>query len=162
MAVSARKVAGEVLEVIPLVTRRVAADLRKSERSMKLAYVGLLGMVARNPHSLGELSDFHAVSMPTMSKPITTIETLGWVARSRSTVDRRVVMIEATPAGRAALKEIYGRAVTPISKALASLPAAQRQELSHALKILRDAFTDKPLEQCGESSPSGSSASRIE
>ena len=80
MAVSARKVAGEVLEVIPLVTRRVAADFRKSERSMKLAYVGLLGMVARNPRSLGKLSDFHAVSMPTMSKTITTIETLGWVA----------------------------------------------------------------------------------
>ena len=58
MAVSAQRVAGEVLEVIPLVTRRVAADLRKSERSMKLAYVGLLGMVARNPRSLGELSDF--------------------------------------------------------------------------------------------------------
>jgi DNA-binding MarR family transcriptional regulator len=162
MAVSARKVAGEVLEVIPLVTRRVAADLRKSERSMKLAYVGLLGMVARNPHSLGELSDFHAVSMPTMSKTITTIENLGWVARSRSTVDRRVVMIEATPAGRAALKEVYDRAVAPISQALGSLPAAQRQGLSDALKILRDVFADEPLEQCGESSPSGSSASRIE
>ena len=52
MDVSARRVAGEVLEVIPLVTRRVAADLRNSERSMKLAYVGLLGTVARNPRSI--------------------------------------------------------------------------------------------------------------
>ena len=48
MDVSARRVAGEVnplrMEVIPLVTRRVAADLRTVQmRSMKLAYVGLLG-----------------------------------------------------------------------------------------------------------------------
>ena len=28
--------------------------------------------------------------------------------------------------------------------------------------LLRDVFADEPLEQCGESSPSGSSASRIE
>ena len=156
MAVSAQKVAGEVLEVIPLVTRRVAADLRKSQRSMKLAYVGLLGMVVKNTRSLGELSDFHAVSMPTMSKTITTIENLGWVARSRSTVDRRVVMIKATPAGRAALKEVYDRAVVPISEILTSLPATQLQELSDALKILRNAFADDSLKLSGES-PSSSS-----
>jgi DNA-binding MarR family transcriptional regulator len=156
MAVSAQKVAGEVLEVIPLVTRRVAADLRKSQRSMKLAYVGLLGMVVKNTRSLGELSDFHAVSMPTMSKTITTIENLGWVARSRSTVDRRVVMIKATPAGRAALKEVYDRAVIPISESLVSLPATQLQELSDALKILRNAFADDSLKLSGES-PSSSS-----
>ena len=88
MDVSARRVAGEVLEVIPLVTRRVAADLRNSARSMKLAYIGLLGTVARNPRSLGELSEFHAVSLPTMSKTITTIEGLGWVVRSRSEAAR--------------------------------------------------------------------------
>ncbi len=156
MAVSAQKVAGEVLEVIPLVTRRVAADLRKSQRSMKLAYVGLLGMVVKNTRSLGELSDFHAVSMPTMSKTITTIENLGWVARSRSTVDRRVVMIKATPAGRAALKEVYDRAVIPISESLVSLPATQLQELSDALKILRNTFADDSLKLSGES-PSSSS-----
>jgi DNA-binding MarR family transcriptional regulator len=144
MDVSARKVAGEVLEVIPLVTRRVAADLRKSDRSMKLAYVGLLGMVAQNPHSLSELSDLHAASMPTMSKTITTIENLGWVVRTRSKTDRRVVMIEATPAGRAALKEVYNRAITPISGALDSLTVAQRQKLSAGLRILRDTFADAP------------------
>ena len=97
-----------------------------------------------------------------MSKTITTIENLGWVARSRSTVDRRVVMIETTPAGRAALKEVYDRAVAPISEALASLPATQRQELSDGLKILRDAFADDALEQNAERSPSGSSARRFE
>ena len=160
MDVSARRVAGEVLEVIPRVTRRVAADLRKSDRSMKLAHVGLLGMVAQSPRSLSELSDFHAASMPTMSKTITTIENLGWVVRSRSKDDRRVVMIEATPAGRAALKGVYERAVTPISEALDSLTVAQRQKLSAGLKILRDTFADAPPERGRESPRSGSSANR--
>ncbi len=149
----ARKVAGEVLEVIPLVTRRVAADLRKSEQPMKLAYVHLLGLVAQNPRGLGELSDVHAVSMPTMSKTITTIENLGWVMRRRSETDRRVVMVEATPAGKAALKEVYHRAIAPISEALASLTAKQRQELSGGLKILRETFADPPPERGKENSP---------
>ena len=158
MDLSARKVAGEVLEVIPLVTRRVAADLRKSERSMKLAHVGLLGMVARSPRSLSELSDFHAASMPTMSKTITTIENLGWVVRSRSKADRRVVMVEATPAGRAALKEVYNLAVTPISGALDSLTVSQRRKLSAGLKILRDTFAETPPEQEAGNVTSGSGA----
>ena len=150
MDVSARRVAGEVLEVIPLVTRRVAADLRNSARSMKLAYVGLLGTVARNPRSLGELSEFHAVSLPTMSKTITTIEGLGWVVRSRSEADRRVVMVEATAAGRAALKEVHDSAIGSISEALDSLTGTQRKKLSDGLKILRDSFAETPPEREGE------------
>ena len=160
MDVSARKVAGEVLQVIPLVTRRVAADLRKSDRSMKLAHIGLLSMVAHSPRSLSELSDFHAASMPTISKTITTIENLGWVVRSRSQTDRRVVMVEATPAGRAALKKVYNRAITPISGALDSLTVAQRQKLSAGLKILRDTFADAPPERKEESPRSASLAHR--
>ena len=155
MGASARRVAGEVLEVIPLVTRRVAADLRNSERSMKLAYVGLLGTVARKPRSLGELSEFHAVSLPTMSKTITTIEGLGWVVRTRSEADRRVVMVEATPAGRAALKEVYDRAITPIAEALDSLTATQREKLSNGLSLLLDAFRDAPPDPEAESPRSG-------
>ena len=160
MDVSARKVADEVLRVIPLVTRRVAADLRKSDRSMKLAHVGLLTMVARSPRSLSELSDLHAASMPTMSKTITTIENLGWVVRSRSSTDRRIVMIEATPAGRAALKDVHKRAITLISKALDSLTITQRQKLSAGLKILRDTFADAPPGWEEESLASGSSTRR--
>ena len=160
MGVSAHRVAGEVLEVIPLVTRRVAANIRKSDRSMKLAHVGLLGMVARSPRSLSELSDFHAASMPTMSKTITTIENLGWVVRTRSDTDRRVVMVEVTPAGRAALREVYDRALTPISEALDSLTVAQRQKLSEGLRILRDTLADPLAEPQGEKPRSGSSANR--
>ncbi|MCH7932845.1 MAG: winged helix DNA-binding protein [Gemmatimonadetes bacterium] len=158
MGASARRVAGEVLEVIPLVTRRVAADLRNSERSMKLAYVGLLGTVARKPRSLGELSEFHAVSLPTMSKTITTIEGLGWVVRTRSEADRRVVMVEATASGRAALKEVYDAAIGSISEVLDSLTAKQHKKLSEGLTILRDTFADSPPER--EPARSRSSAGR--
>jgi DNA-binding MarR family transcriptional regulator len=147
MDVGARRVASEVLEVIPLVTRKVSAGLRRSEPSTKLAYVGLLGIVARRPHSLSELAEFQGVSLPTMSKTITTIENLGWVVRNRSESDRRVVMVEATAAGRTALKEVYNCAIRPISHALDSLTAAQRQKLSRGLGILRDAFTDVPTER---------------
>jgi len=160
MDVSARKVAAEVLEVIPLVTRRVAADLRKSERSMKLSHVHVLGLVARNPLSLSELSDIHSASMPTMSKTITTIENLGWVVRTRSEADRRVVMVEATTAGRTALKAVYIRALAPIHEALDPLSETERRRLSVGLKILRDTFADTPTEREGKGPGSGSSKKR--
>jgi len=160
MDVNALKVADEVLRIIPLVTRKVAADLRKSDPSMKLAHIGLLTMVAQSPRSLSELSDLHAASMPTMSKTITTIENLGWVARSRSNSDRRIVMIEATPAGRAALREVNELAIAPIAEALDSLTATQRQKLSAGLKILRDTIADVSPGQEEESLASASFANR--
>lgn len=151
MDVSTHRVAGEVLEVIPLVTRRVTADLRKSGGIKRLAYIGLLGIVVREPHSLSDLSDFQAVSLPTMSKTITTIENLGWVVRKRSATDRRVVMVEATPAGRAALKEVHTLAIGPIAEALGSLTPTERQKLSSGLKVLREVFAEAPCEQENES-----------
>ena len=160
MDVSALKVADEVLRIIPLVTRKVAADLRKSDPSMKLAHIGLLTMVAQTPRTLSELSDLHAASMPTMSKTITTIENLGWVARSRSNSDRRIVMIEATPAGRAALREVHELAIAPIAEALDLLTTTQRQKLSAGLKILRDTIADSSLEQGKENLASASFADR--
>ena len=147
MDLNARKVAGEVLQIIPLVTRKVAADLRKSDPSMKLAHIGLLTMIAQSPHSLSELADLHAASMPTMSKTITTIENLGWVARIRSDSDRRIVLIEATSAGRAALREVNELAIAPIEDALNSLTETQRQKLSAGLKILRETLANSPLDQ---------------
>ena len=157
---NALKVADEVLRIIPLVTRKVAADLRKSDPSMKLAHIGLLTMVAQSPRSLSELSDLHSTSMPTMSKTITTIENLGWVARRRSNSDRRIVMIEATPAGRAALREVHELAIAPIAEALDSLTATQRQKLSAGLKILRDTIADASPGQEEESLASASFANR--
>ena len=82
-----------------------------------------------------------------MSKTITTIEKLGWVVRIRSDADRRVVMVEATPAGKAALKEVYNSAIEAISEALSSLTATERQKLSDGLKILRDTFAETPPER---------------
>ncbi|HAW89847.1 MAG TPA: hypothetical protein DCX61_04230 [Gemmatimonadetes bacterium] len=160
MDVKSRELADEVLRTIPLVTRKAAADLRKSAPHMKLAHIGLLTMIAQSPHSLSELADLHAASMPTMSKTITTIENLGWVARSRSDSDRRIVMIEATPAGRAALREVHELAIAPIKEALDSLTATQRQKLSAGLKILRETIANSPFEQGTESPASASFADR--
>ena len=150
MDVNSRELAGEVLRTIPLVTRKVAADLRKSAPNMKLAHIGLLTMIARTPHSLSELADLHAASMPTMSKTITTIENLGWVVRIRSDTDRRIVMIEATPAGREALQKVHELAIAPIEGALDSLTTTRRQKLSAGLKILRETvahFSPEPEEE---------------
>lgn len=160
MDVNSRELADEVLRTIPLVTRKVAADLRRSAPNMKLANIGLLTMIARRPHTLSELADLHAASMPTMSKTITTIENLGWVARIRSDTDRRIVMIEATPAGCEALQKVHELAIAPIEESLDSLTATRRQKLSAGLKILRETLAHFSPEPEGESLASASFAGR--
>ena len=158
MDANSRQLADQVLRTIPLVTRKVAADLRKSAPDMKLAHIGLLTMIAQKPHTLSELADLHAASMPTMSKTITTIENLGWVARIRSNSDRRIVMIETTHAGRAALRRVHELAIAPIEEALDSLTIPQRQKLSAGLTILRETLANFSFESEGESLASASFA----
>ena len=160
MDVKSRALADEVLQTIPLVTRKVAADIRKAGPHMKLAHIGLLTMIAQSRHSLSELADLHAASMPTMSKTITTIENLGWVTRSRCDSDRRIVMVEATPAGREALREVHELAITRIEEVLDPLTTTQRQKLSTGLKILRETIANPPFEQEKESPAPASFADR--
>ena len=84
---------------------------------------------------------------------------LSATAQAQSLLDAKW-MVEATPAGRAALREVYDRAITPIAEALDSLTVTQHQKLSDGLSLLRDAFADAPPEREVESPQTGSSVNR--
>src|SRR2546425_11281715 len=99
----ARESARDVLEIIPLVMRTVAAELRSAGELPAPAHFGLLSCLSVHPHSLTELASLQGVSLPTMSSSITAMVDRGWVRRAAPERDRRGVMIEGTPTGRAAL-----------------------------------------------------------
>src|SRR5213083_2698957 len=95
----ARESARDVLEVIPLVMRTVAAELRAAGEMPAPAHFGLLTVLGDQPRTLTELALLQGVSLPTMSNSISTLVQRGWVKRSSPARDRRVVLIEATPLG---------------------------------------------------------------
>src|SRR4029079_4560361 len=100
----ARDTAREILEIIPLVMRTVAAELRAAGEMPAPAHFGLLSILNVRPRKLTDLASAPGVSLPTMSNSITAMAERGWVRRAAPDGDRRVAMIELTTAGRAALE----------------------------------------------------------
>jgi DNA-binding MarR family transcriptional regulator len=68
----------------------------------------------------------------------------GWVRRTAPEGDRRVVMIEVTASGRAALERVSRCAEGHLSDVLAPLDLPARRRLQGGLGVLRKLFTGAP------------------
>lgn len=131
----------EVLETIPLVMRALYAELRHIEYALPPAHFRLLHILAERPHNLSELAEKQRVSRPTMSNSISTLVERGWVKRVRDPHDRRMVLIELTPAGREMLSEIRRQAEERVTELLAPLSPAECDQLVVGLTVLRAALS---------------------
>lgn len=132
--------AKQILETVPLVMRTVAAEMRQSERVRMTSHFHVLWILKHHSMSLSELAEKHAVSLPTMSNSITSLEEQGWVTRVRSQDDRRKVLIEITSAGQEVLSEVGRHMQTNVAQIIAPLSQTDREKLSAGLDVLRDVF----------------------
>jgi len=137
----ARETARDILEIIPLVMRTVAAELRAAGELSAPAHFGLVSMLAERPRILTELASLQGVSLPTMSSSISTMVERGWVRRTAPGEDRRVVMIEVTTPGRAALDRVARCAETHLAEVLAPLDVTARRRLQRGLGELHKVFS---------------------
>jgi DNA-binding MarR family transcriptional regulator len=141
----ARESARDVLEIIPLVMRTVAAELRAAGELPAPAHFGLLSCLSEHPRSLTELASLQGVSLPTMSSSIAAMMERGWVRRAAPERDRRVTMIEMTPTGRAALDRVARCAEGHLADVLAPLDPPSRRRLHNGLGVLRKVFSRPSL-----------------
>jgi len=135
-----RIVAREVLRIVPLVMRAVAAELRAGGELPAPAHFGLLKMLSMQPRTLSEMASLHGVSLPTMSNSVSTLVKRGWVRRTAPPEDRRVVMLDVTPIGRAALERVGRSAERHLAEILAPLDDMSRRRLEAGLSVLSTAF----------------------
>ncbi len=151
----ARKSAREILKIIPLVMRTVAAELRAAGEMPAPAHFGLLTLLSAHPRTLTELAVLQGVSLPTMSNSISTMVQRGWVRRTAPTTDRRTVIIEVTPTGKGTVERVGRAAEGHLADLLEPLDATSRHRLQAGLGVLRQVF--------GEGAPSGrrTRASRV-
>jgi DNA-binding MarR family transcriptional regulator len=128
--------------VVPLVMRAVAAELRASGELPAPAHFGLLSMLSAQPHArtLTELAALQGVSLPTMSNSISALVDRGWVQRTGAGGDRRQVVIEVTPTGRAALDRVSACAERHLAEVLAPLDGRSRRLVHQGLGRLRQVF----------------------
>jgi DNA-binding MarR family transcriptional regulator len=140
----ARDSAREILEIIPLVMRTVAAELRAAGELPAPAHFGLLSVLSVRPRMLTDLASLQGVSLPTMSSSISSMVDRGWVRRTAPEEDRRVVIIEVTATGRAALERVSRAAETHLAELLAPLDVPARRRLLGGLAVLRKVFAAAP------------------
>jgi DNA-binding MarR family transcriptional regulator len=79
-----------------------------------------------------------------MSNSVSAMVQRGWAKRTAPTRDRRVVIIEVTSTGRAAVERVGRCAETHLSEVLAPLDGAARRRLQAGLAVLRKVFADAP------------------
>ncbi len=135
-----RETARELLKIIPLVMRTVAAELRAAGELPAPAHFGLLSLLSERPRTLSELAALQGVSLPTMSSSMAAMSERGWVRRMAPEKDRRVVTLEVTANGRAALERVARSAELHLAEVLAPLDPPSRRLLTGGLGVLRKLF----------------------
>ncbi|UFU03617.1 MarR family transcriptional regulator [Ruania suaedae] len=125
---------------------RLRTTLLRTSRKLRAEHAGqlseahrsMLGNVVTNgPLTPGELAAREHVQPPSMSRMIRTLEEAGLLARTTHPSDGRQVLVTATDAGRAYVRETRRRRDEWLSRRLAALTPAERQILSDAEEILR-------------------------
>jgi DNA-binding MarR family transcriptional regulator len=140
----ARETAREILKIVPLVMRTLAAELRANGELPAPAHFGLLTLLCAEPRTLSALAQRQGVSLPTMSNSISAMVQRGWVKRSSPERDRRVVIIDVTPTGRAVVDRVSRAAEGHLAEMLAPVDAAAGREIQARLGVLRTVFEDPP------------------
>jgi DNA-binding MarR family transcriptional regulator len=92
-------------------------------------------LVDGGPRTVGQLGDYLAISDSTASEMVSQLSALGFVSRSRSTVDQRVVHVAATSAGRAFAVQAPLGGIPLLRERLRTLPRER-------LIAVRDAFEE--------------------
>jgi DNA-binding MarR family transcriptional regulator len=144
-----RGLARQILDIIPLVMRTVAAELRQGDHSaMAAPHFRMLWILEHRAWSLSELAEHQSVSLPTMSNSVTILEERGWVRRTRSSEDRRKVVIELTDEGHLILAQAREKMEDHIAEAIQLMSQDEQLTVSDGLRILRDSFKQLTDKEC--------------
>jgi len=153
MSAKTQDAATEILQVIPQVMRTLALEMRRTGYTPDPVHCRLLVLLAEAPHNVSELAEKQAVSLPTMSKSITTLVERGWVKRVRPAHDRRLVQVKLTPAGRSVLGEIMRSVEARLADLLEPLSPTECDRLLAGLEVLRASFARAAEGTQGQSRP---------
>lgn len=143
-------VAQKILETVPLIMRSVISHMRHTKPQMEHSHFHLLVMLAHAPCTVSELAEKRAVSLPTMSNTLTTLEERQWVERTRLADDRRKVIIALAPAGQEVLANARHEMESHIVKIIDELSDDERQTILAGMELLKAcfefAFVDKGID----------------
>lgn len=118
---------------------RLARELRREtiELGVTARQATLLALVEARPEiTTSELAAAEGVSVPSMSRHVERLDSLGLVERVRSSADRRRVALVLTTRGAATLRAVRERRTAWLAARLAHLDDANRALVAAAVPAL--------------------------
>lgn len=106
--------------------------MRSGAHILSRTEVGVLVTLSEGPHRVTQLATTEALAQPTVTQLVDKLEGRGFVSRTRSQEDGRVVLVQITKAGAEALEEVRAEICAKMREALVDLPDAELTELAHA------------------------------
>lgn len=97
-------------------------------------------LVFGGPQSVSRLARVEQVSPPAITKMVDALVAAGFVRRERSAVDRRVVNVAATPAGRRLIERGRAARVAAIAALLEDAPPDDLAALRRAADVIARAL----------------------
>lgn len=132
-------------EVFPAVMRTTIAEARRGSNNLTPAHFRILHVLSAKRCSISQLAQHQDVSLPSMSETVQTLVERGWLERSNSSIDRRVMQIKLTRKGQQVLANEHKRLVGLMANRLSRLTSAELTEVERGLVVLLGLF-DEPLE----------------
>ena len=123
-----------------LANGRLARRLRREKAENELSgsqFSALGSLFVEGPLTLGELSEVERVTPPSMNRTVNALVEAGLVARSGSADDGRKVVLTATEAGLALMRETRKRRDAWLAQRVLKLSPAERRVLAEATIIMK-------------------------
>ena len=134
--------AAEILEVVPQVMRTIRGEMRQ-RRTSGLTVPQFRAMICINRQgqaALVEVAEYLGLTSATVCRMVDGLVESGLAISRPSTVDRRRISVSLTPQGCEVLELAHQGTLGRLEELLSSLTPAERDTVSEAMHILRDAF----------------------
>lgn len=130
-----------LLEAVPLVMRRIRAEMRAHRAGLSVPQFRALGYLHRHPGaSLSDVAEHIGLTCASTSKLIDGLVQRKLVTRHLAATDRRRLTLALTAKGNALLASARRATQRGLAQTLARLPADERPGLERALEQLLHAF----------------------
>ena len=129
----------ELANIVHSVSLRLLRQIRVVDGNSGLSgpRISLLSvLVFAGPLPIGRLASIEQISGPAITKLVDGLAGDGLARRVRSNTDRRIVLVEATRAGKKRLEESRARRVKAVASALSRLDPGDQAKVRDAFQIL--------------------------
>jgi DNA-binding MarR family transcriptional regulator len=136
--------AAHIVEVVPYLNRIISAEARQTlgDGWFTLVHVRVLAYIRiTGGCSLGELAERRDVSLPTMSKMVSSLVEKGLITREPDPANRRAVIIRLTDAGDKLYLQVLTKLQQHIAQDIAKLTPDERATIVNSLELLANAVS---------------------